>query len=214
MESVSNNTTQHENRGAPQIVVDTRWRSRTKLKLTVPASNNPLKAATDIIRDLLGNIQEYGDKNACIIPWKELDAKSKDFIATAEDIPSNSTELRIYHPKLFPGRPNQENIVYTTINLGHDADFNSIKEDIKFWLMGGNHGLYYNMLQAEETEVIGWLLYSTQEIDAGALAEELLEQEGINIGLRWMTINTGVKGVIPKDHKVNALHVEAEKGKK
>ena len=80
--------------------------------------------------------------------------------------------------------------------------------------MGGNHGLYYNMLQAEETEVIGWLLYSTQAIDAGALAEELLEQEGINIGLRWMTINTGVKGVIPKDHKVNALHVEAEKGKK
>ena len=80
--------------------------------------------------------------------------------------------------------------------------------------MSGNHGFYHNMLQAEATETIGWLLYSTKSIDAGALAEDLYDKFEVQVGLRWMTIDTGTKGKIPFEKKVFALHVEAIKKEK
>ena len=76
------------------------------------------------------------------------------------------------------------------MNIGHTFDFIDFKEDIQLWLNQNNHGVFYNMLQVEDAREVGWLLYSTREMDAGALADEILEAIGIKIGLRWMTIKT------------------------
>ena len=62
------------------------------------------------------------------------------------------------------------------------------------------------MLQVEDSTEIGWLLYSTRSIDTGALADEISDHLGVNVGLRWKIINTGTK-VIKKDNMVRALLV-------
>ena len=45
-------------------------------------------------------------------------------------------------------------------------------------------------------------------MDAGALADEISEMLGFNVGLRWKTIDTGARGKIPSDKKSRALVVE------
>ena len=64
------------------------------------------------------------------------------------------------------------------------------------------------MLQEENCSKIGWLLWSARNMDAGALADELSEMIGFNVGLRWKTIDTGARGKIPSDKKSRALVVE------
>ena len=49
------------------------------------------------------------------------------------------------------------------------------------------------MLQEEDAVETGWLLYSTREMDAGALADEITDVIGVNVGLRWKVISTGQK---------------------
>ena len=68
--------------------------------------------------------------------------------------------------------------------------------------------MFYNMLQEEEDgKEIGWLLYSTREMDAGVLADKIMDVIGVNIGLRWKVINSGSKK-IAKDNMIRALSVE------
>jgi hypothetical protein len=39
---------------------------------------------------------------------------------------------------------------------------------------------------------IGWFLYSTKEMDAGALVVEIEDLVGIKVGLRWKIIDVGI----------------------
>ena len=99
------------------------------------------------------------------------------------DIPNWHDELSTYFPKLYTGRPQQQNIIYTKIYIGHEEKFEVLSTDVKYWLMSGNHGLYYNMLQSEDSVKIGWLLYSTKSHDAGALAEDLYDKFELQVDL-------------------------------
>jgi hypothetical protein len=203
-----NNKNQHKT-----IQATTKYRTRATLKLTIPASDNPLSRAINLMKEFLTQLQD-SDDSICIIPWHDEDAKKTDIIETIGDVPTKLNELTIFHPRFYPGRPQQDNTLYVKVHFGHEEKFESISMDIKYWLMSGNHGFYHNMLQAESTETIGWLLYSTRSIDAGALAEDLYDKFEVQVGLRWMTIDTGTKGKIPFDKKVFALHVEAIKQEK
>ena len=79
------------------------------------------------------------------------------------------------------------------IFVGHNVDFEDIRESMQTWLTTVSYGIYYNMLQVEDAVDVGWLLYSTREMDAGALADEISDYIGKKVGLRWKTINTGTK---------------------
>ena len=50
-------------------------------------------------------------------------------------------------------------------------------------------------------------------MDAGALADEILEVVGVPVGLCWKMIDNGKKDV-PKSQKLNALVVEVESSKR
>ena len=69
--------------------------------------------------------------------------------------------------------------------------------------------MYYNMLQSESVVGIGWMLYSLKCMDAGALAEEIYDMDGIKLGLHWRVIDQGLKGKIPNEQRVSALHIES-----
>lgn len=48
------------------------------------------------------------------------------------------------------------------------------------------------MLQVERSTPIGWLCYSTKEMDAGALADEIEDILNLKVGLRWKAINNNI----------------------
>jgi hypothetical protein len=46
---------------------------------------------------------------------------------------------------------------YPGIHIGYDKQFTEIRADLQFWLNLGNHGLYQQILQVENSSEIGWL---------------------------------------------------------
>ena len=58
------------------------------------------------------------------------------------------------------------------------------------------------MLQVEDGTEVGWLLYSTREMDAGALADEIEDVLGFPVGLKWKVIDTVIRGKMSEKQKV------------
>ena len=64
------------------------------------------------------------------------------------------------------------------------------------------------MLQEEDSTEIGWFLWSTRGMDAGALADEISDVLGFNVGLKWRVINTASRGQLPENKKCNLLRLK------
>ena len=97
--------------------------------------------------------------------------------------------------------------------ISHEDDFDTLREGIHPWVQSNGHGFFYNMLQEEDGVEISWLLYSTREIDSGALADEVGDVIGVNVGLCWKGISNGTKK-LSKDNMVRALSIEVSAKKK
>ena len=179
--------------------------TRATLKLTLNADDEPVKALVKIVKELLNELQD-SDNKITLIPWKTSDY-NHDPITSTSEVPTTVSKLRKYFERLYLPKPGDSTVLYSGIHIGHTYDFIDFKEDIQIWLNLNNHGLFYNMLQVEDAKEIGWLLYSTREMDAGALADEISEAIGLKIGLRWMTIKTGAKK-ISESTRTQALIVE------
>jgi hypothetical protein len=85
--------------------------------------------------------------------------------------------------------------------LGHDKDPAMLQEDLSFWLKAQQFGLCQRSVQAENTSVIGWLLYSTWDINWAALQCSLEKcfQGKFEVGCRYRMISVGHRGAVPKD---------------
>ena len=77
------------------------------------------------------------------------------------------------------GKANKEISIYPGICIGHNNSSNEIHGKMQSWLDNGFHALFYMMLQAEESSEIGWLLYTTRTMDAGAMADEITDLVGV-----------------------------------
>jgi hypothetical protein len=194
--------------------LSTKYSSRITVKLSLPSSNDPLSTLVTAYQDLLTKLKDSTQGNIGIIAWRETDIPRYHSLTEVEHIPSILGQLLVYSPRLFPGKTNKPNTVYAKIHLAHECLFSDIQTEMAYWLRSNSHGIYYNMLQAESVVDIGWLLYSLRCMDAGALAEELFDLYGIEVGLRWKVIDQGVKGKIPTDQRISALHIEARLEKK
>lgn len=54
--------------------------------------------------------------------------------------------------------PDTQFTTYLGIHNGHNKTLPYIREEMQLWLQDGDHGLYYEMLQVEESAEICWLL--------------------------------------------------------
>ena len=185
-----------------------KFKTRATLRLRIPATEQPEAALSSILQEFVQELRKI-DNSASILPWKESETRIKR-IVNSNEVPSTAAKLRKYLKKFYVGKPNQELTIYPGIYLGHNKAFTEIREELMDWLESGNHAMFYMMLQAEDSSEVGWLLYTTREMDAGAMADEIADLVGIKVGLRWKTIDIGVKGKIPDAQKVNALTVEVE----
>lgn len=76
--------------------------------------------------------------------------------------------------------------------------------------LGKKHGMYRKMVQEENVKEIGWMQFSTREIDRGALRDQIEAELEVDIGLKWKNIDIGARGKIREEDKVSAMHVECK----
>ena len=84
-------------------------------------------------------------------------------------------------------------------------------EEKDWWMKEQNCGIWPRTIQAEETTVVGWLLYSTRDMDLRALTSAINHDTQGTVGLRYRIIGLGRPGSIPEDQRVKAVHVEVDK---
>ena len=162
--------------------------TRFSLKLKIPATNNPITALSDIFQDFMKELQQ-ADPDAAIHLWKKY--SSTPILTPQSETPTSITLLAKYLHRVYLPKKGESTTVYPMVYMGHYVDFDDIREAMRTWLTAQGYGMYYNMLQVEDGVDAGWLLYSTKEMDAGALADEISSYIGVQVGLQWKTINTG-----------------------
>ena len=187
-------------------------KTRITIKLQVQASDRPNQEVTNSVKTFVKEILQ-ADGNAAILPWKQAN-EHKGAIKRASNLPDNSYELRDYLADCWIPKEGEKRILYPHIYLGHTESMEDIRKTMGEYLSTSKQAIYNKMLQVEDSVIAGFLVYSHNDMDAGALADEIGEQIGIPVGLRWRAIDIGIKGKIPDNQKVNALHVEVEKKSK
>jgi len=58
-------------------------------------------------------------------------------------------------------------------------------EDVLWWLKEKKGGIWTRPIQAEETSIKGWFLYSHRNIDVEHLTDFLKNELGVQVGLRF-----------------------------
>ena len=164
--------------------------------------------------DELMNIIIEEDKNAKLLPWKSSNQQRHPAITSSEETTGSFAD--IYLSRSWMGNIETKHRLYMKLYIGHDKSYaNNILPALDDWNSHSDRQFKYCMIQAEETAFIGWFLYSTLSIDAGALADAIYDEYKIEVGLRWMDIrmNNTAKKQPTKTKPVKALHVETEKSK-
>jgi hypothetical protein len=124
-------------------------------------------------------------------------------------IPLRLSELQKYFDRsraLQKGGP-----IYVSAYLGHELPFAVLNKDIKDWMDDQGYGWYLKALQVERSAVVGWLLYSTRDMDLQVLADKIFELVLVRTGLRWRPITVPGGENLPADRKVSAIHVEVDR---
>jgi hypothetical protein len=189
--------------------LNTEYRTRFTIKISVPGSTTPMQYFANALKGLISNLQLNGEDKLVLLPWKEKQVSSRDAITDASTLPTNAEELNLYLSSIYNIPKNTSRIIYTGVYFGHNCEPYELTSIAKPWISRENN-IFKQMVQAEYTKEIGWFLSSTRNMDAGALADAIYAQFGIEVGLRWKVIPTGSTHTIAEKDKVRALSVECD----
>ena len=169
------------------------YKTRITVKLSLIDSGDIHQSINEAIKTLLTELKK-SDSTTTILPWREND-HNKELIEP-EEVPRQIHTMRQYANKLYVPNKGQNRVIYPDLYIGHGKFLEDLKSDMKDWLHSTNCRIYYKMLQVEDETEVGWLLYSTREIDPGALADEIEDVLRFPVGLKWKVVDTGIRGKI------------------
>ena len=194
-----------ENKRKPGRVSATRY----DLKLILPPTDpsDALEALKMVLIEVWEKIKE-ADKTTIIYPWSNKEAAQFPGLTKTSDLPSTVPAIQEYFNRAFPRKTG--GVMYVSVYLGHDRPFKDLHSEIDWWLAQQGYGWYKKALQCEKSVVIGWLLYSTIDMDREILAAEIFKATGVTVGLRFRTISVNSKESLSKDQLVGAIHVEID----
>ena len=199
-----------ERRRANQRKPLRKWSARYDLKLLLPPTEpaQALEALKGVLREVWTVLKE-ADKKMVIYPWSN-NAESRIFsgLKKVEELPETLSGIQEYFNRAFPRK--QGGTIYVSVFLGHEKTFKEMSTDYGWWFSGHNCGWYLKALQCEKSVVIGWLLYSTIDMDRDLLAAEILKTTGVSVGLRFKTISVNSREQLRKEQMVGAIHIEIE----
>ena len=188
---------------------------RYNVKLLLQPSKNGWLEARRSASELFKAILEI-DAHARLHPWKEAPAsahrRQPKPITDPSKIHHYSDFIVYFHTRGGASRDTR-GPSHWSINLELHVDEKKFMTDLKWSLGLQKHALYRCVLQVPDSEVIGWLLYSTRQMNAATLAAEFTRIAGVPVGVRWRIIYTGRKPSppdpsSPKVEPVRAMHVE------
>jgi hypothetical protein len=180
---------------------------RYDLRLFVAPSEDADKTMIAAAKKFVAKAREIDD-SLVVYPWFKKSAAPT--IKHARSIPENMGAFKTYfhqaQPKVVGG------YLYMRVWLGHDKPPKPLAEDLGWWLKNQQFGLYPRSVQAENITGIGWLLYSTKEVNCEALKAAIEKRLGdkFEIGCRYKMISLGRRGAVPKENQIKAIHIECD----
>jgi len=125
-------------------------------------------------------------------------------------LPSEVDDWLVYFPNAKPRF--QGGNVYTMALVGTSIPLRKIMKTQMEWFKEMWYGIWEANIQTEAPVSVGWLLFSTNNINTDILKMEMSKFiRDIPVGLRWKMITLGTQGKIPKENQVCALHVYVDK---
>ena len=177
--------------------------TRVDIRIKVPPHSNPEEKTVQVLQEFLLKLQSFDPKTR-IAPWYER-CNSPPIHQPSDFIPRPS-ELEKYFPRIFF---KEEGFTwYSGARIIHSLPIQELRQDMIRWLKREGHGLFERMLQVAETAEIGWLVYSTWQMEAQVLAHAIEKMIQMPVGLRWKQVSNGSREKLPADQQVKALHVE------
>ena len=180
---------------------------RYNLRLFVPPSQEADKTMIAMAKKFFIKAKEMDD-SITLFPWalNSKCVKIKDARFIPEQMGSFKTFFHQANPKVAGGH------VYMRVWLGHDKDPELLHEDLNWWMKKEQHGLYRRSVQAENISGVGWLLYSTRDIDCAALQSAIEKRLGntYEVGCRFKMISLGRRGAVPKENQIKVIDIECD----
>ena len=182
--------------------------ARYDFKLILPPTEPAY--ALDALKGVLSeawSILKEADKKMVIYPWNN-ESRKLPGLTKVEELPDSLSEIQEYFNRAFPRK--QGGALYVSVFLGHEQSFADMSRNFGWWFKGQGGGWYLKALQCEKSSVIGWLLYSTQEMDRELLAQEIFRRTKVRVGLRFRAISVSARGQLRDEQLVRAIHVEID----
>ena len=155
-------------------------KTQVTVKLTLTDTGDMHQSIRDALKSLLTALIK-SDPSVTIM---QCVAKSHlKELHRPEEVPHMINSMRSYVNKLLVPGEGSNRVIYLNMMIRHDDLLEVLKEKLSIWMRETNSGLCYKMLQVEEGAEVGCLLYSTREMDAGALANEIEDILGFPVGL-------------------------------
>ena len=179
------------------------YHTRVDIKIKVEAHSNPEEQTALTLQKFLRKLQ-YFDPKVQFAPW--LDDPYTKPITHYTDIHPRPSELEKFFPRVFF---KEEGFTwYSGAHIVHAIPMPDLKKDMIRWLKQEGHGMFERMLQVADTSEIGWLVYSTWQMEVDVLAQAIENTINIPVGIRWKQISMGNRERLPVEQQVKALHVE------
>jgi len=127
-----------------------------------------------------------------IYPWTAADRQAgTTVIRDPDELPTTLSNLKKYMPKIWLRL--KGGTLYPKIMVGMENNPDMVVEDISWWLKSTTQGMWPAQLQdAEDTTCLGWLLFSTDEMDKEALHKEIWQMMGVQVAIHFQAIDDGV----------------------
>jgi hypothetical protein len=119
------------------------------------------------------------DKTLIVYPWEESDLSDK--VLTNANIPKTVVEIKQFFSRAIPH--SKGGILYILAYLGHNKEMSAIMEEIGYWLKEQSSGLWMRQIQTDRTHLVGWALYSTNQMNELLLGAAIEAKTGVAVSI-------------------------------
>ena len=189
-----------------------------KAKILVKKNENPTSTMVKSLASFLNTMLKVDKK---LILYKYKDKNNKSFIVRPDQIPDTPSRVKEFFHGNYRPRSDAHQI-WPELKLGINMDVENFISDSKCLLEDKHLGMLYKKdLQAEETEDIGFFLFSNRFQDAKRLTTSIKKEINANfkytpeLNLRWRKIYDPIKSKKNNNENkkdIKAIYLEVIKG--
>jgi len=167
---------------------------RFDVRLNLSATDDQVSEAIRCAGIVFKAIQTL-DKHVKLLVWDEEKFPDGAALSSLSTLKSYSAFIKYFHPR---GRPKATGgFTYWSLCLELHSPIEELLKNIEWSLSAAKHGLWLREIQACDTIVLGWLLYSTRDMSKVKVANALKDLCHCEIGVRWRAIYSGPRKVVP-----------------